>query len=302
MLDVREYIESHGIEVMRDEGSELACLCPFHVNKDTPAFYINKNTGLWICFNPSCERKGSIKDLMFHFGDSRPIVKNHSVEDIQFLLSYEEDKEVMEDWASVLDEIKIDFAKDSSQAQYLLDRGFEASTLSYFEIGYAKRKRRLVIPARDENSRLVGFIGRALDDDVTPKYLYSKGFPRKSVLFNLNHAKHHRSVIITEGSLDAMKVHQAGFPNVVATLGAAVTEEHSSLLRRYFDEIIIFGDDDEAGLSMQRKLVGSLCGYLVKIVSYDNLNGKDAGEMSAEDVRSAILTAEDSLTAGHSPA
>jgi 5S rRNA maturation endonuclease (ribonuclease M5) len=72
-------------------------------------------------------------------------------------------------------------------------------------------------------------------------------------------------------------------------------------LRRYFDEIIIFADNDEAGVSMQKKLVSNLCGYLVRIVSYEGLAGKDAGEMSADDLRAAIVGAEDALTAGTAP-
>jgi DNA primase len=295
MLDIYEYITSHGVEVIRDEGSELACLCPFHKNTDSPAFYINKHTGLWICFNPSCEKRGSIRDLMTFFGDQRPMVKDHSIADIEANLSTFQQDCIVEDWDGILDSIKIKFPEDSGKVQYLLDRGISEKTLSYFEVGFSPKKNRIVIPTRDDASKLVGFIGRAVKADVQPKYLYSKGFPRKSVLFNLNRAKKFDSVIIVEGSVDAMKIHQAGFSNVVATLGAAVTEEHISLIRRNFDDVIIFADNDDAGLSMKDKLVKGLSDKAVRVVEYLSDEIKDPGDMDAESISECIAGAQDWL-------
>lgn len=295
MLNVLKYLQDHGVEVVREDGKELACLCPFHKNTDSPAFYINKETGLWICFNPSCEKKGSLRDLMAFFGDEKPIVKDHTVDDIQSLLFPSASFEHTEDWDSALESIRLRFPDESGKAQYLFQRGLSEDTLSYFEIGYSDKKRRIVIPARDEFSRLIGFIGRAIDSETQPKYLYSKGFPRKSILFNLNRAKKHSEVIVVEGSVDAMMIHQAGFPNVVATLGAAVTKEHISLLRHYFDKVIIFADNDSAGESMRDTLLDGLSGVPVNVVRYPDGGAKDPGEMTSEAVSEAIASADDYL-------
>lgn len=295
MLDVLKYLQDHGIEVVRDDGKELACLCPFHKNTDSPAFYINKNTGLWICFNPSCEKRGSIRDLMIFFGDEKPIIREHTVDEIQSLLFPQEDGGNKEDWDSALESIRLSFPDESGKAQYLFDRGLSEDTLVYFEIGFSEKKGRIVIPTRDEFSRLIGFIGRAVDPDVQPKYLYSKGFPRKSILFNLNRAKKFNSVIIVEGSVDAMKIHQAGFPNVVATLGAAVTQEHIALIKKYFDHTIIFADNDDAGLSMRDTLLSGLSGAPVSVVRYPDERVKDPGDMTAESISDAVQSADDYL-------
>lgn len=295
MLDVTKYLQDHGVEVVREDGKELACLCPFHKNTDSPAFYINKETGLWICFNPSCEKRGSLRDLMAFFGDERPIVKEHTIDDIQSLLFPSEPVERTEDWDSALESIRLRFPDESGKAQYLFQRGLSEDTLSYFEIGYSDKKRRIVIPARDEFSRLIGFIGRSVDPDTQPKYLYSKGFPRKSTLFNLNRAKKYTEVIVVEGSVDAMMIHQAGFPNVVATLGAAVTKEHIALLRHYFDKVIIFADNDSAGESMRDNLLDGLSGVAANVVRYPDGGVKDPGEMTAEAVSEAIASADDYL-------
>jgi DNA primase len=295
MLDIYEYITSHGVEVVRDDGNELACLCPFHKNTDSPAFYINKQTGLWICFNPSCEKRGSLRDLMTFYGDYRPMVKDHSIEDIEALLANFHEETHEESWDDALESIRVHFPDDIEKVEYFISRGFTPETLGYFEIGFSPKKGRIVIPARDEASKLVGFIGRAVDPDAQPKYLYSKGFPRKSILFNLNRAKKYDYIIVVEGSVDAMKIHQAGFPSVVATLGAAVTDEHIALLRKNFDTIIIFSDNDHAGFSMRDKLVEGLSDKTVKIVEYPGADFKDPGDMDAETIKACIEGAQDWL-------
>lgn len=293
MLDIFEYIESHGVQIVRDDGSELACYCPFHSNSDTPAFYINKNTGLWICFNPSCGKTGSLRDLMEFFGDHGKIVRDYSFDDIQKNLIYQGDKDNESDWESILEQIEISYPDERYKVQYLIDRGFSEETLQYFGVAFSSERNRIVIPARNEKHKIVGFIGRAVSPDVNPKYLYSKGFPRKSILFNLNNAKKFSNVIIVEGSLDAMKIHQAGFPNVVASLGATITENHMNLLSSYFDSVIIFSDNDHAGYAMRDEIIKNCHNIELKIVNFKDPKIKDPGEMTDAQISEHIEDAVD---------
>lgn len=294
MLNIPEYVESRGIQVIRDDGSELACYCPFHSNSDTPAFYINKNTGLWICFNPSCGKTGSLRDLMKFFGDNGKIVKEYTPDEIERnLMEYSSEKEEADLWSDLIDEIRIDVDEDSPALKYLLDRGFTKETISFFDIGYSENRRRIVIPARNYDFKIVGIIGRSLDPDAKPKYLYSKGFPRKDLLFNLNVAKKYDSCIVVEGSLDAIKVYQAGFPNVVASLGASITEGHIGLLRRFFDTIIIFSDNDAAGYTMRDEIASHCRDLNLRIVEFANPDVKDPGEMTHDEIRQHIENAAD---------
>lgn len=297
MLDIAAYVESKGVQVMRDDGAELACYCPFHNNLDTPAFYINKKTGLWICFNPSCGKTGSLRDLMEFFGDHGKIVRDYSLNEIEENLMFVDDGEKEDhSWEQVLDDISVNLPEESYKLQYLIDRGFSLETLSYFGIAYSDVKNRIVIPARDEKHLVVGFIGRAVSPDVQPKYLYSKGFPRKDILFNLNNAKRYDSCIVVEGSLDAMRIHQAGFPNVVATLGASVTKQHIEKLSKYFDEIFIFADNDHAGYAMRDILVKGLYSKSLKIVVFEDPSIKDPGEMDDQQIADHINNSIDFLT------
>lgn len=292
MIDIFDYVESRGIQVIRDDGSELACYCPFHNNLDTPAFYINRFTGLWICFNPSCGKTGSIRDLMEFFGDHGKIVKDYSFDDIEKNLMYSNDIREDNSWEETLDSIRVDLPDEIDKLQYLVERGFSLEALQYFDIAFSSSKRRIVIPARNERHKVIGFIGRAVDTSVEPKYLYSKGFPRKDILFNLNNAKKYNSCIVVEGSLDAMKIHQSGFPNVVASLGATITSGHIERLIKYFDTIIIFSDNDHAGFAMRDEIISKCYDKDLKIVNYKDPNCKDPGQMSeaeiAEHIESAI--------------
>ena len=157
--------------------------------------------------------------------------------------------------------------------------------------GFSKEKDRVVIPVRSATYELVGFIGRAVVDTQQPRYLYNKGFKRADYLFNLQNAKLHSDVIIVEGSIDAMFVHQAGFSNVVSSLGAAIPKSQISLLKKYFDKIIIFSDNDMAGEAMRDGIIEQCLGKNISVAEVSK-GLKDPGEMNTEQIQNAIKFAK----------
>ena len=173
----------------------------------------------------------------------------------------------------------------------MIERGLSLDTLKYFEVGYSKEKNRVVIPVRSASYELVGFIGRATLDSQQPRYLYNKGFRRADYLFNLQNAKAHGDVIIVEGSIDAMFVHQAGFNNVVASLGAAIPKSQIILLKKYFDKIIIFSDNDMAGEAMRDGIIEQCLGKNISVAEVSK-GLKDPGEMNTEQIQNAIKFAK----------
>ncbi len=115
-------------------------------------------------------------------------------------------------------------------------------------------RNRLVFPIRDQIGRVIAFGGRRIDDADEPKYLNSPETPlfnKSAALFGLHQAvqavQRERTAIITEGYTDVIACHQAGFENVVATLGTALTPGHASILRRLCDTVILLFDGDDAG-------------------------------------------------------
>ncbi len=110
---------------------------------------------------------------------------------------------------------------------------------------------RVMFPIMDVNNRVIGFGGRVMGDG-NPKYLNSretKLFDKSRNLYGLNFARKSRKneIILCEGYMDVISMHQAGFTNAVAALGTAFTSGHGTLLRRYTENVILSFDSDEAG-------------------------------------------------------
>ena len=117
---------------------------------------------------------------------------------------------------------------------------------------YDKFWNRVIFPIMDVNNRVIGFGGRVMGD-AKPKYLNSpetKIFDKSRNLYGLNIARTTRKkyLILCEGYMDVISMHQAGFTNAVASLGTALTSGHASLLKRYTQEVLLLYDSDEAGI------------------------------------------------------
>lgn len=116
---------------------------------------------------------------------------------------------------------------------------------------YDKFWNRVMFPIMDGNNRVIGFGGRVMGDGK-PKYLNSpetKIFDKSRNLYGLNFARSARksNMIICEGYMDVIALHQAGFNQAVASLGTALTAQQSLLLKRYTQEVLLTYDSDEAG-------------------------------------------------------
>ena len=130
-------------------------------------------------------------------------------------------------------------------------------------------KNRLIFPIFDYNNKVIGFGGRALSQNYLAKYINSpetEFFKKGFNLYNLNNAKNEnkqsRIVFIVEGYMDAISLYQAGFKNVVATLGTAMTESHLNLIWRYFNDPVICFDGDRSGQNAAHKISEKLIAYM----------------------------------------
>ena len=120
---------------------------------------------------------------------------------------------------------------------------------------YDTYRNRIMFPLYDLTGNIVGYNGRIYDNnDSTNKYINSREtdiFKKGELLFNYHRAKentrNYKFVIIVEGQIDAIRCYQAGYKNVVASLGTAITKQHAMLLRRLSDNIVLCFDGDKAG-------------------------------------------------------
>ena len=137
---------------------------------------------------------------------------------------------------------------------------------------YDRFRNRVMFPIIDIRGNVIGFGGRVMDDS-TPKYLNSPDTPvynKSRNIFALNIAKKSKAgrVILTEGYMDTIALHQADFDNAVASLGTSLTEEHAQLLSRYFKEAVISYDGDKAGIAAAQRAIPLLekAGLKVKVL------------------------------------
>ena len=147
---------------------------------------------------------------------------------------------------------------------------------------YDRFRNRLMFPIIDVRGNVIGFGGRVLDDSK-PKYLNTSEtliFNKRKNLFGLNFAKKSKLgyLILVEGNIDVVALHQYGFDNAIASLGTSLTEEHAALLSRYTEQVVLTYDSDEAGQKAAQRAIPMLekVGIQVKVLKM--VDAKDPDE------------------------
>ncbi len=161
-------------------------------------------------------------------------------------------------------------------------------------------KNRLMFPIFDYNNKVIGFGGRALGQNYLAKYINSpetEFFKKGFNLYNLNNAKTENKqssiVFVVEGYMDAISLYQAGFKNVVATLGTAMTESHLNLVWRYFNDPLVCFDGDRSGQNAAQKISEKLIAYMKPNYSLSFLilpNGFDPDSFIRKNGRNTATT------------
>ena len=158
---------------------------------------------------------------------------------------------------------------------YTREELMDAGLVSRSEKGhiYDRFRNRVMFPILDVNNRVIGFGGRVMGDGE-PKYLNSpetKIFDKSRNLYGLNFARTSRAkyMLVCEGYVDVIAMHQAGFTNAVASLGTAFTSQHAMLLKRYTDQVILTYDSDGAGVKAALRAIPILkeVGMSIKVLN-----------------------------------
>ena len=177
-------------------------------------------------------------------------------------------------WSGLIDAMK----KKGYTEQELRDSGLVSEKGNRI---YDRFRNRLMFPIIDVRGNIIGFGGRVMDDS-TPKYLNSPEtviFNKRKNLFGLNLAKKSKLgyLILVEGYMDAIALHQYGFDCAVASLGTSLTEEHAVLLSRYTEQVVLIYDGDEAGQRATRRAIPMLekAGIGVKVLRMRDAEGPD---------------------------
>lgn len=148
---------------------------------------------------------------------------------------------------------------------------------------YDNFRNRAMVPIIDLRGNVIAFGGRVLDDSK-PKYVNTSDtlvYKKSNGVFALNFAKNGNpsSLIVCEGYMDVIALHQAGFTNSIACLGTALTQEQARLIARYTDEVILSYDSDEAGQKATKRAIGIFGQTGLKIRVLKLTGGKDPDEI-----------------------
>jgi DNA primase len=302
--DLRSILQSCGIQIASETGTDFLCLCPFHNNTDSPAFAASYSKGLYVCYNQNCNAAGTVLDLV------KRLTNRNDFEAMRFIASSKlTESEVFEDGLKELLDDKPDFTefsqatlnklfedlKNSSTAkEYFKSRNITIEAMQHFKLGYSNVQNMVTVPLHSPDGLPVGIIGRSIEGKA---FKNSPNLPRNKTMFNIHRAKREGgTIIVVESSFDAIRLWQAGFPNAVATLGGSISDTNIQLLNKYASKIIIMTDSDAAGRSLGNTIASKLRNKNVLWAKYSSgvvypHNAKDVGDLTDEEIKTCVKNA-----------
>lgn len=299
---MRAIVRQLGLHVVSETSHDFLCLCPFHGNRHTPSFSVSHQKGLYLCFNPSCGASGTIVELV------KNMTHRNEFEALRFIIAAQKESvaKFEDELAEILDD-KPEF-EEFSQAtldrlhegmidegrNYLNSRGINDESIDHFKLGYSKTQKMVIVPVHSPDGIPVGLVGRSIEGK---SFKNSTGLPRNKTMFNIHRARRASSTaIVVESSFDAIRVHQSGYPNVIATLGGSMSKINLNNINRNFNKVVIMTDADTAGRELGKTIASSLKNKEILWAHYSNdilypHDAKDVGDMTEEEIRTCIENA-----------
>ena len=282
---IQRILNGAGIDIEAEFGNDFIIYCPYHNNTRTPAAEVAKDSGLFFCFG--CQTTKNLEEfVMFvtgrtYFESARYIKSKETETNIENVINkamYAPPDFVQYD--EVLIKRLNNQALESPRAiRYYSGRLITEESIKKFALGYSEKQEMVTIPVHSPDGMTLGFVGRSIEGK---EFKNTPGLPKGKLLFNLHRIKASSLVYVVESSFDAIRLDQVGFP-AVATLGANVSNSQTRLLEKYFTNVVLIADNDEAGSIMKDKLIEKL-GSLVTVIRLDK-NYKDIGDMEDAEIK-----------------
>jgi len=286
---IKRVLSSSGVDVFSDVGDNVIIFCPFHNNHRTPAGEVHKESGLFFCF--SCQKTADLHELVMHitgrsyfeasrFINSKKTEQNIELE-IQKQLHAKPEFTLFDEL--VLARLYNQLLTSARAKAYLSSRKLDPESWVKFSLGYSEKQDMVTVPVHSPDGLPLGFVGRSIEGK---EFKNTPGLPKAKTLFNLHRVKTADRVLVVESSFDAIRLDQVGI-SAVATLGANVSRIQIELLQKYFNNITIVADNDEAGGNMKDRIIEKL-GSRVSIITLEK-QYKDVGDMTDEELRGLEL-------------
>ncbi len=311
---IEQVLAQYGVHLRRIGATELRGRCPLPTHtssRSRDSFSVNIARNVWSCRSLSCLQArggrpgGNILDLV-------ALMEGCSIRDAALRLqgwSGAAPERFIVPRASRPDPVASDnpplrFALQYIDAthSYLASRGVTPQTIRTFGLGLytgnGLLRGRIVIPIHNASGELIAYAGRAIDGQE-PKYRFPAGFRKLLVLFNLHRAidEKTRTVAVVEGLFDAIAVHQAGYPAVVALMGSALSHHQADLLYAHFDNVLLMLDGDDAGRQGARAAANALGARMsVAIITLEH--GTQPDELRSTDIMRFVTDHERAIQTG----
>jgi len=281
---IKRVLTGAGIEVESDLDLNYIIFCPFHNNSRTPAGEVHKENGLFFCF--SCQKTAPLIEVVMHssgrsYFEAARFIKSKEGEtnleaEVQKQLYAK--PEFLPFDEVVLKRLYNGLLVSDRAKNYFKYRKINSDSWSKFSLGYSVKQDMVTVPVHSPDGMPIGFVGRSVEGK---EFKNTPGLPKAKTLFNLHRVKTSDNVYIVESSFDAIRLDQVGIPSV-ATLGANVSKAQVELLQKYFNNIIVVADNDEAGGNMKDRIIEKL-GSRVSVIKLDK-QYKDIGDMDDDSI------------------
>ena len=298
MTDVKELLENYGIdkfleyvgaEHIRKIGDSYRSCCPIHGGHNSSAF--SYHNGYFTCFS-ECNRNFSAIDIIMNVFQLSYLQAKEKLEQLlgqeidseddsditcahlankQFISEYKKLKGG--DIPHIDNNLFILNTNDHKEIthEYLINEGFNDETRRFFDLRFCDKgvmKDRIVIPIDNPDGSIVGIAGRSIHDfrwlelSGESKYFFSKGLKKSNTLYNISRAdKYENFIIVVEGYKSIWRLHNWGYDNAVALMGAHLSDRQAQLLLQLDLPILVSGDNDKAGKNLQREVISKLSKY-----------------------------------------
>lgn len=301
-IDVRHIVQSLGLEIKFETNSEIIMDCPFCADARAN-LSVNSGTGLYHCWRCGAADRRAAGDLPRLVMSMRSVSRYSALEYLIEHGTYASGKELLRMARKAFrpKTSRLVFEDHSETVNYYFapkhpywrERGISQRTAEKFHLGYDHKREHAIIPVFFEGTP-IGIIRRANNKWTPWKYKEPRNFPKEYILFGIDQCKG-EDIIITEGPIDAMKVHEAGY-NAVAALGASFSPQQAQLLVDMGPKkITMMTDEDMGGEVLATKIWETVPLRNIYFTRFPE-GRKDPGEMTVDEIWESIVTREHVLT------
>jgi DNA primase len=293
---IRRSLLASGIDIVSEVDIDFIIFCPFHNNSRTPAGEIHKTNGMFYCF--ACQETKELTEVIMqasgrsYFEAARLIDSKSDNKNLVEVLQETLDKivEFQEYDLSMIERLNENALNSRRAATYYKSRKITKDSVLKYKLGFSEKQDMVTIPVYSPDGLCLGFVGRSIEGKV---FKNTPGLPKSKTLFNLQRAKRHDKVFVVESSFDAIRLEQVGV-HAVATLGATISKEQRKLLKQYFNQVIVLGDNDEAGQNMSKKMISFFGSGCIAPTLPEGI--KDVSDLSDEDLKNFVNRFDDMLS------